>query len=192
MGEQIKLFEENNSHNYVFGLEESYGCLAGTHARDKDAIVAVMMLCELAAFCKKDNRTIWDAMIDMYESYGYYKEGQYSLTMKGIKGAEEIAALMDRLRNDPPKSFGTWKVEEFRDYKTGETVELSSGKKGETGLPKSNVLYFALDDDSWCCARPSGTEPKIKFYMGVKGKSLEDAKAKEDALTAAVREIVGQ
>ena len=192
IGEQIKLFEENNSHNYVFGLEESYGCLAGTHARDKDAIVAVMMLCELAAFCKKDNRTIWDAMIDMYESYGYYKEGQYSLTMKGIKGAEEITALMDRLRNDPPRSFGTWKVEEFRDYKTGETVELSSGKKGETGLPKSNVLYFALDDDSWCCARPSGTEPKIKFYMGVKGKSLEDAKAKEDALTAAVREIVGQ
>ena len=193
IGEQIKLFEQNGqSHNYVFGLEESYGCLAGTHARDKDAIVAVMMLCELAAFYKKQGKSVWDAMIDMYEEYGYYKEGQYSITMKGKEGAEQIAALMDRLRNDPPKTFGSWTVEEFRDYKTGKTIDMATGKEGETGLPSSNVLYFALNDDSWCCARPSGTEPKIKFYMGVKGKNLEDAAKLQDELTAAVKEVVGQ
>ncbi len=191
IGEQIKFFEENHSFNYVFGLEESYGCLAGTHARDKDAIVAVMMLCELAAFYKDRGETIWDAMMDMYEQYGFYKEGQYSITMKGKEGAAEIQALMERLRSNPPKSFGSWKVEEFRDYKTGETLELATGRKGRTGLPESNVLYFALDEDSWCCARPSGTEPKIKFYMGVKGKNLADAQKKEEELTAAVKEIVG-
>ncbi|SDB46622.1 phospho-sugar mutase [Butyrivibrio sp. INlla16] len=191
IGEQIRLFEENNQeYNYVFGLEESYGCLAGTHARDKDAIVAVMMLCEVAAFCKKNNQTLWDAMIDMYEDYGYYKEGQYSITMKGLEGAKEIAALMDKLRNNPPKTFGSWTVEEFRDYKTGETVNPQTGEKGKTGLPESNVLYFALDNDSWCCARPSGTEPKIKFYMGVKGTSLEDAAKKQDELTAAVKALI--
>ncbi|WP_026657335.1 phospho-sugar mutase [Butyrivibrio sp. AC2005] len=191
IGEQIRLFEENNQeYNYVFGLEESYGCLAGTHARDKDAIVAVMMLCEVAAFCKKNNMTLWDAMVDMYEDYGYYKEGQYSITMKGMEGAKEIAALMDKLRNDPPKTFGAWTVEEFRDYKTGETVNPQTGEKGKTGLPESNVLYFALDNDSWCCARPSGTEPKIKFYMGVKGTSLEDAAKKQDELTAAVKALI--
>ena len=191
IGEQIRLFEENNQeYNYVFGLEESYGCLAGTHARDKDAIVAVMMLCEVAAFCKKNNMTLWDAMIDMYEDYGYYKEGQYSITMKGIEGAKEIAALMDRLRSNPPKSFGQWTVEEFRDYKTGETVNPQTGEKGKTGLPESNVLYFALNNDSWCCARPSGTEPKIKFYMGVKGTSLEDANQKQEELTAAVKALI--
>ena len=192
IGEQIKLFEQNGqSHNYVFGLEESYGCLAGTHARDKDAIVAVMMLCELAAFYKKQGKSVWDAMIDMYEDYGYYKEGQYSITMKGKEGAEQIAALMDKLRNNPPKTFGNWTVEEFRDYKTGKTIDMASGKEGSTGLPSSNVLYFALNDDSWCCARPSGTEPKIKFYMGVKGKNLEDAAKLQDELTAAVKEVAG-
>nr|WP_330377003.1 phospho-sugar mutase [Butyrivibrio sp. WCE2006] len=191
IGEQIRLFEENNqSYNYVFGLEESYGCLAGTHARDKDAIVAVMMLCEVAAYCKKHDMTLWDAMIDMYEDYGYYKEGQYSITMKGIEGAKEIAALMDKLRSNPPKKFGDWTVLEFRDYKTGETVNPQTGEKGTTGLPESNVLYFALDDDSWCCARPSGTEPKIKFYMGVKGTSLEDAEKKQEELTAAVKALI--
>jgi phosphoglucomutase len=192
IGEQIKWFEEkNNEYNYVFGLEESYGCLAGTHARDKDAIVAVMMLCELAAFYKNEGKTAWDAMVDIYNEYGYYREGQYSITMKGIEGAKEIAALMDKLRSNPPKKFGDWTVEEFRDYKTGETLDLATGTKGKTGLPESNVLYFALDNDSWCCARPSGTEPKIKFYMGVKGSSLEDAKELEDKLTAAVKEIAG-
>ncbi|SCY55167.1 phosphoglucomutase [Butyrivibrio hungatei] len=191
IGEQIKIYEENNqSHNYVFGLEESYGCLAGTHARDKDAIVAVMCLCELAAFYKKQGKSVWDAMIDMYEEYGYYKEGQYSITMKGKEGAEQIAAIMDKLRKNPPKTFGNWKVEEFRDYKTGKVVDMESGKESETGLPTSNVLYFALNNDSWCCARPSGTEPKIKFYMGVKGKNLEDAEKLQNELTEAVKNAI--
>lgn len=191
IGEQIKIYEENNqSHNYVFGLEESYGCLAGTHARDKDAIVAVMCLCELAAFYKKQGKSVWDAMIDMYEEYGYYKEGQYSITMKGKEGAEQIAAIMDKLRKNPPKTFGNWKVEEFRDYKTGKVVNMESGKESETGLPTSNVLYFALNNDSWCCARPSGTEPKIKFYMGVKGKNLEDAEKLQNELTEAVKNAI--
>ena len=183
IGEQIKLFEQTGCNNYVFGLEESYGCLAGTHARDKDAIVAVMCLCEVAAWCKKHNTTLWDQMLNLYEKYGYYKESQYSITMKGIDGSKEIAALMEKLRSNPPKEFGDLKVKEFRDYKTGKTLNLETGETGETGLPESNVLYFDLTNDSWCCARPSGTEPKIKFYMGVKGNSLEDAAAKNEKLT---------
>ena len=191
IGEQIKLYEQNGqSHNYVFGLEESYGCLAGTHARDKDAIVAVMCLCELAAFYKKQGKSVWDAMIDMYEEYGYYKEGQYSITMKGKEGADKIAALMDSLRSNPPKEFGSFKVEEFRDYKTGKTLNMATGAEGSTGLPTSNVLYFALDNDAWCCARPSGTEPKLKFYMGVKGNSLDDATTKNEALTEALKACI--
>ena len=183
IGEQIKFFEQTGSNNYVFGLEESYGCLAGTHARDKDAVVAVMCLCEMASWCKKNGLTVWDQMINLYNKYGYYKETQYAITMKGIEGANQIAAIMDNLRNNPPKNFGDLKVKEFRDYKSGETLDIATGTKGSTGLPSSNVLYFELENDSWCCARPSGTEPKIKFYMGVKGNSLEDSKAKVDKLT---------
>ena len=189
IGEQIKLFEETGANNYVFGLEESYGCLAGTHARDKDAVVAVMCLCEMASWCKKQGITVWDQMINLYEKYGYYKESQYAITMKGIDGAAQIAALMEKLRNDPPKAFGDLGVVQFRDYKTGVTID-ADGTRGETGLPSSNVLYFELENDSWCCARPSGTEPKIKFYMGVKGTSLEDAAAKNEALTEAVKSFI--
>ncbi len=187
IGEQIKWFEQNNTYNYVFGLEESYGCLAGTHARDKDAIVAVMCLCEVAAWCKKNNKTVWDMMVEMYEKYGYFKEDLYTITMKGKDGAEQIAAIMEKLRANPPKEFGAWKVKEMRDYKSGKTINPETGEEGETGLPTSNVLYFDLSDDSWCCARPSGTEPKIKFYMGVKGSSLEDASIKVTALTDALK-----
>ncbi len=183
IGEQIKWFEESGSNNYVFGLEESYGCLAGTHARDKDAIVAVMCLCEMAAWCKKNGKTVWDQMITLYEKYGYFKESQYSITMKGIDGAKQIEEIMNKLRSNPPKNFGELKVREFRDYDTGRTLNLETDTEGETGLPQSNVLYFDLTNDSWCCARPSGTEPKIKFYMGVKGTSLEDAEAKLAQLT---------
>ena len=183
IGEQIKLFEQTGSNNYVFGLEESYGCLAGTHARDKDAIVAVMCLCEMAAWCKKNGKTVWDQMIALYEKYGYFKESQYSITMKGIDGAKQIEEIMDKLRSNPPKNFGDLKVKEFRDYNTGKTLNLETGEAGETGLPQSNVLYFDLTNDSWCCARPSGTEPKIKFYMGVKGTSLADAEERLNKLT---------
>lgn len=183
IGEQIKLFEQTGSNNYVFGLEESYGCLAGTHARDKDAVVAVMCLCEVAAWCKKNGITVWDQMLKLYEKYGYFKETQYAITLKGIDGAAQITEMMNKLRNDPPKSFGELQVKEFRDYDKDVAVNLETGEKKSTGLPKSNVLYFDLTNDSWCCARPSGTEPKIKFYMGVKGTSLEDANARVERLT---------
>ena len=188
IGEQIKFFEQTGSNNYVFGLEESYGCLAGTHARDKDAVVAVMCLAEVAAYCKKQGISLWDMMIEMYEKYGYYKESQYAITKKGKEGLEEIAAMMEKLRANPPKAFGDLKVTEFRDYKLDKVVNLETGAEGTTGLPSSNVLYFALENDSWCCARPSGTEPKIKFYMGVKGTDLKDAEAKLEALTNALKE----
>ena len=183
IGEQIKFFEQSGSNNYVFGLEESYGCLAGTHARDKDAIVAVMCLCEVAAWCKKNGITVWDQMVKLYEKYGYFKETQYSITLKGIDGAAQIAEMMNKLRSNPPKNFGDLTVKEFRDYDRDVTKNLETGEETPTGLPKSNVLYFDLTNDSWCCARPSGTEPKIKFYMGVKGTSLEDAQAKVEKLT---------
>jgi phosphoglucomutase len=183
IGEQIKFFEQTGSNNYVFGLEESYGCLAGTHARDKDAVVAVMCLCEVAAWCKKNGITVWDQMLKLYETYGYFKETQYAITLKGIEGAAQITEMMNQLRNNPPKSFGDLKVREFRDYDRDVAVNLETGEQKATGLPKSNVLYFDLTNDSWCCARPSGTEPKIKFYMGVKGTSLEDADARVKKLT---------
>ena len=183
IGEQIKFFEQTGSNNYVFGLEESYGCLAGTHARDKDAVVAVMCLCEVAAWCKKNGITVWDQMLKLYEKYGYFKETQYAITLKGIDGAAQIAEMMNKLRSNPPKNFGDLKVKEFRDYDKDEAINLETGEKKSTGLPKSNVLYFDLTNDSWCCARPSGTEPKIKFYMGVKGTSLEDAQTKVEKLT---------
>ena len=122
-------------------------------------------------------------MLFRSEKYGYYKESQYTITMKGIDGARQIAEIMDKLRQDPPKAFGARKVLKFRDYQTDRAVDMETGQETKTGLPKSNVLYFELPDDEWCCARPSGTEPKIKFYMGVKGSSLEDAKARLEQLT---------
>ncbi len=182
IGEQIKWFEENNSYEYVFGYEESYGCLVGTHARDKDAIDAVMCLAEVAAWCKKNGITVWDQMINIYKEYGYFREGIHTVTLKGIDGAQEIQNIMERIRKDPPKEFAGLKVNEFRDYKADKCVIISTGEEKKTGLPTSNVLYFDLDNNSWCCVRPSGTEPKIKFYMGVKGTSLEDSEKKLEEL----------
>ncbi len=190
IGEQIKLMEQSGKGHYVFGLEESYGCLAGTHARDKDAVVAVMCLCEMAAWCKKHGKTCWDQMIELYEKYGYYKETQYAITLKGIDGAAQIAQIMDKLRSNPPKNFGDLKVVEMRDYEKDQVTDLETGEVKPTGLPKSNVLYFDLTNNSWCCARPSGTEPKIKFYMGVKGASLDDAQQKVEKLTQDLKAIL--
>ncbi len=190
IGEQIKWMEQSGKGHYVFGLEESYGCLAGTHARDKDAVVAVMCLCEMAAWCKKHGKTVWDQMIELYEKYGYYKETQYAITMKGIDGSRQIAEIMNKFRTNPPKKFGDWDVVEVRDYEADTITDVATDKVRPTGLPKSNVLYFDLTDDSWCCARPSGTEPKIKFYMGVKGNSLEDANAKVEKLTEALKAMI--
>lgn len=192
IGEQIKFFEQQHTYEYEFGFEESYGCLVGTHARDKDAVVAVMALCEAAAYYKTKGLTLWDQMINIFEKYGYYKEGQKAITMKGAEGAAHIAKMMDDLRNNPPKKFGRWDVLETRDYKNDECIVLATGEKHSIGLPNSNVLYYDLSDNAWCCARPSGTEPKIKFYMGVKGSSLEDAQSMLDELTKAVMEKIGQ
>ena len=149
-----------------------------------------MCLSEVAAWCKKNGITLWDQMINLYEKYGYFKETQYTITLKGIDGAEQIKAIMNKLRSNPPKEFGGLKVKEFRDYDEDVKLNIETGEKTSTGLPKSNVLYFDLTDDAWCCARPSGTEPKIKFYMGVKGTSLEDAQKKVDALTEAVKAVI--
>ncbi len=178
IGEQIRLFEENKTYDYVFGLEESYGCLAGTYARDKDACVAVMMLCEVASWYKKQGKTLWDAMLEMYEQYGYYREGLETLTLAGQSGAKQIQDMMERIRTAPPKRFGAYKVLAFRDYKKDVRVDFVTNQEEKTGLPNSNVLYFELSDGAWCCVRPSGTEPKIKFYFGVREDSLAQADAK--------------
>ena len=178
IGEQIKLFEQAGSNTYLFGFEESYGCLIGTHARDKDAIVAVMALCEAAAYYKTQGKTLWDQMLVIYEKYGYYKETQKALTFKGSEGAAKIASILDDLRQNPPKELGGFKVLESRDYKMDTVLDMETGKVTPTGLPNSNVLYYALEGDNWFCVRPSGTEPKVKYYMGVKGDSFEDAEAK--------------
>lgn len=192
IGEQIKFFEQQHNYEYVFGLEESYGCLVGTHARDKDAVVAVMALCEVAAYCKLNNKTLWNQMVELYEKYGYYKEDLKSITLKGIDGVKKIQVIMDGLRKNPVKAFGEFKVLKMRDYKTNEVLDMADGEISKTGLPTSNVLYYELEPDAWCCARPSGTEPKIKFYMGVKGESVKDADDKLKHLTEALLLQIGE
>lgn len=189
IGEQIKFFEQNKDHEYLFGYEESYGCLVGTHARDKDAVVAVMALCEVAAYCKNQGITLCDQMRNLFETYGYYKEGLCTVTRKGQDGAKEIAAKMETIRSEVPKEIGGMKVKQFRDYREDVTLDCETGEKNPTGLPRSNVLYFELEEEAWCCIRPSGTEPKIKFYMGVCGTDDADADEKLEKLTAAVQEL---
>lgn len=187
IGEQIKLFEEakkanggklcadKGAYEYEFGFEESYGCLVGTHARDKDAVTAVVCLCEAAAYFRQRGLTLWDVMQAMYEKYGYYRETLSSVTLGGADGAQKIQNIIKRLRENSPEVLGGKRVVAVRDYKTGIRRELATGQCSAMGLPESNVLYFELEDDGWCCVRPSGTEPKIKFYYGVKGKTLKDA-----------------
>ena len=190
IGEKIKEFEQTGEYEYIFGYEESYGCLIGTHARDKDAVVAVMALCEAAAYYKTKGLTLWDQMINIYEKYGYYKEGVVSITLEGADGAEKIKSIMQNLRTNSPKVLGKYNVLKIRDYQEDIINNLETGKEEKTGLPKSNVLYYELENDSWCCIRPSGTEPKIKFYIGVKGTSIEDASDKEKKLEDAVRQLI--
>lgn len=190
IGEQIKIFEQTNSNTYLFGFEESYGCLIGTHARDKDGIAAVMALCEAAAYYKEKGLTLWDQMINIYEKYGYYKEDLLSLTLEGASGARKIKEMMDNLRNNVPSKIGEYKVERFRDYKTEKIIDMETKEEVETGLPVSNVLYFDLENDSWVCVRPSGTEPKIKFYVGVKGSNMSDAENKVKKLKDDLKELI--
>ena len=175
IGEKMRMFDETKEYSYQFGFEESYGCLVGTYARDKDAIAAVMMLCEAAAFYKSQGITLWDQMLDMYNKYGYYKEDTKSLTLEGSDGAEKIKLILNNLRENPLEEIGGYKVLEFRDYSEGTIKNMITGENKNTDLPKSNVLYYELANDAWCCVRPSGTEPKIKFYLGVKEESIEKA-----------------
>ena len=184
IGEKIKQFEQSGSNEYVFGFEESYGCLVGTHARDKDGIVAVMATCEAAAYYKSKGISCLEQMDNIYKKYGYYKEGQIALTFKGIEGAEKIKSIMEKLRSNPPMELAGLKVLEFRDYKENIVKNIQTGEVTETGLPNSNVLYFDLENSSWCCVRPSGTEPKIKFYCGVCTNSKEESEKKLEELKA--------
>ena len=186
IGQQILGFEKSGKGTYLFGFEESYGCLIGTHARDKDAIVATMALCEAAAYYKTKGKTLWDAMIDMYEKYGYYKDDIKSITLKGMEGLAKIQEILEILRKEPPLEIAGYKVLKARDYKEDIIKDLITGEVTTTGLPASNVLYYDLTDDAWLCVRPSGTEPKVKFYYGVKGTSLEDAQEKSTALGSEV------
>ncbi len=190
IGQQILGFEQSGKGTYLFGFEESYGCLIGTHARDKDAIVASMALAEAAAFYKAQGKTLWDAMLDMYERYGYYKDDIKSVSLKGIEGLQKIQEIMETLRKNPPAKFGDYTVTSFRDYKADTIKDIATGEVKPTGLPSSNVLYFDLTDDAWLCVRPSGTEPKVKFYYGIKGTSLEDADAKSEKLGEQVLEMI--
>ena len=184
---RIRQFEKTNSNNCIMGFEESYGCLIGTHARDKDGIVAVMMLCEIAAYYKLQGLTLWDAIEQMYERYGYYKEGQIPVTLEGADGAAKIQEMMKTMRNNPPETIGKYKVLKIMDCSAGTEKDILTGEEVKIDLPKSNVLRYSLENDCWCAVRPSGTEPKIKFYMGVRGDSLEGAEKDLADLTEAMR-----
>lgn len=190
IGQQILGFEKSGKGSYLFGFEESYGCLIGTYARDKDAIVATMALCEAAAYYKTQGKTLWDAMIEMYEQFGYYKDDIKAVTMKGIEGLQKIQDIMNSLRQNPPAEFAGHKVVAVRDYKADTIKNLETGEVTPTGLPNSNVLYYELTNDAWVCVRPSGTEPKVKFYYGVKGTSLADADEKSAVMGKAVLDMV--
>lgn len=190
IGQQVLKNEKTGRGTYLFGMEESYGCLIGTYARDKDAISATAAHCEAAAYYKQKGMTLWDAMVAMYEKYGYYKDAVKSIGLSGIEGLAKIQSIMETLRNNTPKEVGGYKVVSARDYKLDTIKDMASGEVKPTGLPSSNVLYYDLNDGAWICVRPSGTEPKIKFYYGIKGSSMEDADAKSEALGAAVMAMV--
>lgn len=187
---KIKEFEEQNTYKCIMGYEESYGCLVGDKVRDKDGIAALMLLAEAAAYYKNKGLTLWDNMLKMYETYGYYKENQVSIVLEGADGAQKIKDMMEKVRNNPPKQVGEYKVLKFRDYLNGTITDCETGETYNEDLPKSNVLYFELENDFWCCMRPSGTEPKIKFYMGVKGESLEDANNLVEGLTEGMKQLM--
>ena len=190
IGAVIKKAEEKKDKTYVFGFEESYGCLIGDYARDKDGISAVMSLCEAAAYYKSKRMTLWDQMMKIYEKYGFYKEDQVSIVLEGADGAEKIKSMMTNMRNNLPEKIGKYKVIEFKDVELDEIKNLITGEQRKTGLPKSNVLYYELENNAWCCVRPSGTEPKIKLYMGVKADSMEFAEKDLEELKDAMVRLV--
>ena len=190
IGAVMRKAEENKDKEYVFGFEESYGCLIGDYARDKDGIAAVMALCEAACYYQSKGMTLWDQMIAIYEKYGYYKETQVSIVREGAEGAEEIKQIMTNTRNKDIEKIGDYKVLTFKDIEKDYVKNMITGEESKSGLPKSNVLYYELEDNNWCCIRPSGTEPKIKLYMGVKGKTDEEASKKLEDLKQAMLDVV--
>lgn len=190
IGEQIKWFEEQGNYQYLFGYEESYGCLLGTYARDKDAVSAVAGLCEAAAFYQQQGETLWDQMQNIYKKYGYYKEELLSVTLKGVEGRKKIQDILQKLREEPPAMLGDSRVIAFRDYQEGIRHDLLKKTESVLELPKSNVLYYELENRSWCCVRPSGTEPKVKFYFGVKASDMQKAEEKIEALRRAAQRII--
>ena len=190
IGQQVLKNEKTGHGTYLFGMEESYGCLIGTYARDKDAISATAALCEAAAYYKQKGMTLWDAMVAMYDKYGYYKDAVKSIGLSGIEGLAKIQSIMETLRSNTPAQVGSYHVVSARDYKLDTITDMATGEVKPTGLPSSNVLYYDLNDGAWICVRPSGTEPKIKFYYGIKGTSMEDADAKAESLGAAVMAMV--
>ncbi len=190
IGAVMRKAEENRDKEYVFGFEESYGCLIGDYARDKDGIAAVMALCEAACYYQSKGMTLWDQMIAIYEKYGYYKETQVSIVREGAEGAEEIKQIMTNTRNKDIEKIGDYKVLTFKDIDKDYVKNMITGEESKSGLPKSNVLYYELEDNNWCCIRPSGTEPKIKLYMGVKGKTDEEASKKLEDLKQAMLDVV--
>lgn len=190
IGKEILKNEQTGEGSYLFGMEESYGCLIGAYARDKDAISATAALCEAAAYYKEKGMTLWDAMVAMYDKYGYYKDAVQSIGLKGIEGLAKIQSIMETLRNNTPAEVGGYQVVSARDYKQDTIKDMATGQVTPTGLPASNVLYYDLEDGAWLCVRPSGTEPKIKFYYGIKGSSLADADEKSAAMGKAVQAMV--
>ena len=186
----MKKAEENHDKTYVFGFEESYGCLIGDYARDKDGIAAVMSLCEAAAYYRAQGITLWDQMNNIYKKYGYYKEDQVSIVLEGAEGAEKIKQMMSTMRNKNIEQIGKYKVLCFKDVDRDYVKNMITGEESKTGLPKSNVLYYQLENNSWCCVRPSGTEPKIKLYFGVKGTSAENATEELEFLKEAMVKLV--
>ena len=196
IGEKIKEFEQTGDYQYVFGFEESYGCLSGTYASDKDAVVASLLICEMAAYYKSRGMSLYDGLMELYDTYGVYKEIIHSITLKGIEGIENMKKIMDTLRKDAPSEIAGVKVTETRDYLEDKIVDVATGKVSPTNLPKSNVLYFTLADDTWFCVRPSGTEPKIKIYFGTKADTVENAEKKiataQDGIMKVVNSVLGE
>ena len=190
IGKEILRMETSGKGQYLFGFEESYGCLIGTHARDKDGIVASMALCESAAFYKAQGKTLWDAMLAMYEKYGYYKDNVIAITHKGIEGLAKIKNIMETLRKNAPTKLGDYKVLVTRDYDADVIRDLATGETKPTGIPKSNVLYYEMEGDAWLAVRPSGTEPKIKLYYGVVGENMADAEEKSEKLGEQVKALL--
>jgi len=190
IGEKIKEFELSGSNTYVFGMEESYGCLAGTYARDKDAVAATMMIAEVTAFYKAKGMTLYDGLMEIYEKYGYYSEGVTSITLEGIEGTKKIKAIMNNFRENPLSQIDGLNVIFEKDYTKKEFVSIKTKEIIVNSLPPSNVLYYVLEKDSWVCIRPSGTEPKIKIYYGVKGTSVEDSEIKKTRIAKCLDNLI--